>query len=209
MDFSKVKKVVIPEGNVKRISKDNIVLWKAKEWHTLFEGTITIGLNQGNTSITGDVSDSNYEDVEIRRGITSDTFKQAKIGTVYSNLNTNVDELKFRITAIISTNPWKEIVISTSNSSVSEYDIASYQTIESEYVDISNNNQMFYPFYAVKDYSFNSPDASTDTKVFLYLYNYNSDNTQLRIGVARYKAKSIFDFNVNKLLQIKKIEQFY
>ena len=46
IDFSKVKKITIPEGSVKKITDSTgAVLWKEKsaEWHTVWEGNKKIG----------------------------------------------------------------------------------------------------------------------------------------------------------------------
>lgn len=91
IDFSKVKKITIPEGSVKKITDSTgAVLWKEKtaEWHTIWEGNKRIKTYADDT-ISGAVS--NFASTANGTGFTP----RLRITFSFGIGNTSGTELKY------------------------------------------------------------------------------------------------------------------
>ena len=85
IDFSKVKKITIPEGSVTKITDSaGTVLWKSASWHTIWEGNVTSNNESSDKTV---VTLNNLSGVVTLRVTWSISTSGGSIPTTYYNNN--------------------------------------------------------------------------------------------------------------------------
>ena len=99
MILSDVKKIVIPEGEVTKITNSSgNTLWQGVGWHTIWSGSKTCSVNSNKSTISG--SEDNFAQTK------SGTGYKPKIRITFSYSRTNNSSPKFE-NAFIVNNKWK------------------------------------------------------------------------------------------------------